>query len=697
MKLLLKILLGLVLLVVLAVGAVLLLVNPNDFKPELQQLAREKGQVDLQLSGDIGWSLFPTLALSLPQLQVNSLEGEPLAALQRASIEVAVMPLLNGELKMSGIELEGLDLTLKAPAVETDKPADTRHGPEGGDPQALLFDIGQIRIADARVVYEDPTTERVIELSNLYLEAKGLVSGQAFPLMLEFDLALQEKGQSQLQSATRLQSELRLDSSTINAKAMQLQTTLSGAIVPKPVSLTLGGDLSFDQAAGRAELAGGSLGLANLLLRLDLVANGLSEQSPQLSGQIKLDPLDLKQLLAALGQPVPETADDQALRNIAFDAQLGGPAGQLQLAPLVLTLDQSRFEGSLAYDLNSGKQTIELNGNSLDVDRYLPPTAQTEQTDSTKAASAGTGERYSKERLLPLETLQALNLTAQLSLDQLKASGLEISQLKLLLNAANGLVKLEQLSGQLYQGRFEHRMTLDARTDTPSFDIRKQVEGVELGAMLLAMTGQDRFSGRFAVSGDYQARGNSIFDLVHSLDGNMKLGLQEGRLKGVNLGDTLCRGILQVRGQSAPAGTTDSYTEFSNLSATAKITDGVVTNNDLKAALVGISLTGDGKVDLPAESLDYGLSLTVLQEFASANCRIDDKLHNLALPLRCQGGFGDQPTQLCGVDQQRIKQVLADVGKREVKQKLEKKLEEKLGDKLKDNDAVKGVLKGLFN
>ncbi|WP_421868520.1 AsmA family protein [Motiliproteus sp.] len=691
MKLLLKIFLGIVLLLVLAVGAILLLVNPNDFKPELQQLARDKGQVELQLSGDIGWSLFPNVALSLPQLQVMTLDGEPLAALDRASIEVALMPLLSGELKMSGVELEGLDLTVKAPAPEQSQESSEAQA-SASDPGSLLFDIGQVRIADARVVYDDPANDRQVEISNLYLEAKGLVSGQAFPLMLEFDLALHEQQQQQLKAATRLQTEILLDGANYSAKALQLQTSLSGALMPQPLSLNLSGNLAFDQLADRAELQAGKLKLANLLLNLDLVAEGLSAQ-PQLSGELALDPLDLKQLLVALGQPAPETADDQALRQVGLRATLAGPAGSVQLSPLSLQLDQTRFDGSLGYDLNSGKQSLALSGDSLDLDRYLPPSTTGEGAQSTQGKPAAGGERYSKAPLLPLETLRALKLDAELGLKQLKASGLEISQLKMLLSADAGLIKLSQLGGELYQGRFDHRMTLDARNDTPRFDISKKVEAVELGAMLLALTGQDRFSGRFTLNGAYQAQGNSVYDLVHSLDGNMDLGLKEGRLKGVNLGDTLCRGILQVRGQQAPAETAESYTEFSNLSATAKIDNGVVSNQDLKAALVGINLAGDGQVNLPAEKLDYGLSLTVLQDFASANCRIDEKLHNLALPLRCEGGFDEAPTKLCGVDKKRINKVLADVGKREVKQKLEQKLEEKL----KGNEAVKGVLKGLFN
>ena len=58
-------LLGLLLLLVALGLALTHLFDPNDYKDEISQLARDKAGVELRLQGDIGWSLFPWLGLEL--------------------------------------------------------------------------------------------------------------------------------------------------------------------------------------------------------------------------------------------------------------------------------------------------------------------------------------------------------------------------------------------------------------------------------------------------------------------------------------------------------------------------------------------------------------------------------------------------------------------------------------------------------
>ena len=699
MKLLLKLIVGMVLLVVLAVGLLLVLVDPNDFKPELQALARDKGQVDLQLKGDIGWSLFPSIALSLPALDVLTLEGQPLASLQRAEIEVKVLPLLSGQLQMQGVLLDGLKLDWTVPtqteAANAEAAADSpRDSSKAG---ALLFDIGQIQITNAQIRYADPAKGQVVELRSFNLNAEKLVSGQRFPLALDFELALltDQQSQPQLIAKTQLQSQLLLDlvAQKFSAQGLQLQLNLSGASFSKPLDLTLSGDVEADQGTDTLTLTGLKLALANMLLNADVKVVGAASQ-PQLSGSLQVPAFDLKKLLLALGQPALLTRDDAALRNVGFAAQLAGPAGVVGLESLLLTLDQTSFKGSLSYTLDSGAQKIRLAGDAIDVDRYLPPAAAEEKP--TAAAKSPAGERYSKTPLFPVDTLKTLTVDADLALASLKVSGLTLEQLQLLVIAKAGLINVKQVSGKLYQGGFSNSAIIDARKTPVKLDIKKQVNDIQLGVMLMDLANIDRFTGRFSMQSDYQAQGNSVYEIVHSLNGNLNLGLKQGRLKGVNLGDTLCRGILQVKGQQPPVESAQTYTEFSNLNATAKITDGVLVNKDLKAALVGIVLLGDGQVDLPAEALNYGMELTVLQDFASDSCRIDEKLHNLSLPLRCQGGFDTDPAKLCGVDKTRIKQLLSKLVTADAKQKVEEKLEQKLEQKLKGNEQLKGALKGLF-
>ena len=49
------------------------LFDPNDYKDEIRQLARDKANLELTLKGDIGWSLFPWLGLELTDASLASL------------------------------------------------------------------------------------------------------------------------------------------------------------------------------------------------------------------------------------------------------------------------------------------------------------------------------------------------------------------------------------------------------------------------------------------------------------------------------------------------------------------------------------------------------------------------------------------------------------------------------------------------
>ncbi|MGL5335751.1 MAG: AsmA family protein, partial [Enterovibrio sp.] len=74
-------LLIMMLLVFLVIGGVLYWINPNDFKPLITQEVKKQLGRDLVIGGDIGWSFWPTLGLSVEQVSLNNPEGFAEAAL----------------------------------------------------------------------------------------------------------------------------------------------------------------------------------------------------------------------------------------------------------------------------------------------------------------------------------------------------------------------------------------------------------------------------------------------------------------------------------------------------------------------------------------------------------------------------------------------------------------------------------------
>lgn len=113
MKLLLKIAAGLLVLLLLTVVIVVTMVDPNDYKQQIQDQTKKSINRDLTITGDLGWSLYPLLGFQSGQVTLyNSPEFEEkiLLNVQEASISINVLPLFSGQLEVGEIILDGVEL-----------------------------------------------------------------------------------------------------------------------------------------------------------------------------------------------------------------------------------------------------------------------------------------------------------------------------------------------------------------------------------------------------------------------------------------------------------------------------------------------------------------------------------------------------------------------------------------------------------
>ncbi len=113
-----KISLGIAALVVLLVlGAVglRLAVNPDVFRPQIENLVQQATGLTLHMEGPIHLSYFPWLGIELGKASLDGVPGfadEPFVRLDGAVIRVRLSALLRGALEADAIRLNGLDLTL---------------------------------------------------------------------------------------------------------------------------------------------------------------------------------------------------------------------------------------------------------------------------------------------------------------------------------------------------------------------------------------------------------------------------------------------------------------------------------------------------------------------------------------------------------------------------------------------------------
>lgn len=159
-----------VVLLIVAVIALWLIVNPNDYKGRIAAAVKSSTGRELSLSGNIHLAIFPSIALELGPASLGNPPGfsssQPFASLQRVSLRVHVLPLLHHQLDVGRIEIDGLDLRLlKNPQGRGNwsMPAGKKTAPAPQSPgnQMTLGGIGGVVVRNSRVSYQDMTAEHV--------------------------------------------------------------------------------------------------------------------------------------------------------------------------------------------------------------------------------------------------------------------------------------------------------------------------------------------------------------------------------------------------------------------------------------------------------------------------------------------------------------------------------------------------------
>ncbi|POT59614.1 outer membrane assembly protein AsmA [Citrobacter amalonaticus] len=158
-----------ILLVVLVAGfsALVLLVNPNDFRTYMVQQVAARSGYQLQLDGPLRWHVWPQLSI-LSGRMVLTAQGasEPLVRADNMRLDVALWPLLSHQLSVKQVMLKGavIQLTPQTEAVRSeDAPVAPKDNtlPDVAEDRGWSFDIVSLRVADSVLVFQHEDDEQV--------------------------------------------------------------------------------------------------------------------------------------------------------------------------------------------------------------------------------------------------------------------------------------------------------------------------------------------------------------------------------------------------------------------------------------------------------------------------------------------------------------------------------------------------------
>lgn len=331
---------------------------------------------------------------------------------------------------------------------------------------------------------------------------------------------------------------------------------------------------------------------------------------------------------------------------------------KLSLQGLDVKLDESRIHGNVGISqFNKPLYTFDLNIDKLDLNRYLPQkTTVAEKKPAEKAPAS------SEEEPFDLSALKALNAQGNIRIGWLKYGNTEAKNLNIGLKAQDGLASLDPLNVDVYQGTVRGGVKVDARPASPTFAIQQTLQNIAVGPLLVDTINNDMLSGTGNLKLDVTAQGNKVTALKKSLGGSVDLRMADGAVKGIDIAGTIrdAKGKLNMlKGQATTEADESKKTDFSELTATFNIRNGIAHNEDLAMKAPVFRLTkgeSKGDIDIGKEQINYLAKPTLVNTLKGQGGKETDQLSGIGIPIKVTGTFA---APKFGIDMAALGQALA--------------------------------------
>lgn len=733
MKKTVKIIAALLGLLLLALLIIPLLFNLNDYKGEIERLAKEASGRELQINGEIELSLFPWLGVTIGEVTLGSAPGfdERFASIERAEVKLRLIPLLSRRLEAGVVVLRGLRLDLSVAEDGTTNWEDLAAGQavstgqdaggqgENGVPDALestspdidpntdggvslaALAIGGLQIEDAEVSYIDHTNNSRYAVKELSLRSGSLSLEAPLEVALSTQFEASQAELSKFRGQLELQTRIRFDlaNERYHFTESTLEVMLKGAELPGgEATLGFSADIDLDLQQQTITLSPLELKGYGLVLSGEFNAQQILSDALAFNSDLRIAEFNPRSVMQTLAMELPETADTAALSRVQLSFAVDGTLDQYKLQRLELILDESRIGGELQLvmlDAPLPAVKYALSIDQIDLDRYLPPSAEASDAAVVAAPIATPASAGAAAATLPLETLRALDLNGTLEIGKLKLSGLQLSEIKTTVAARAGVIRLQPLSATLYQGQYQGDLTLDVRADQPKISLNESLQQIHVGPLLKDYMGEEKIRGVGSVTAKLTANGATSDAISSSLNGTAAIAFVDGAIKDLNLVQMVREAEAQIKGQSPPPTSAElRETDFAELKASFDITNGLVKNSDLSIKSPFLRVAGAGQADLVDESIDY-LAKAVISKTEQGQGGAElDALRGLTLPVRIRGTF-DNPTfklELGDLLEAEAKKALAKE-KAELKAKFEQRKAEEQAELQQKLEAEKRRLK----
>jgi AsmA protein len=156
-----------ILLVVLVAGisALVLLVNPNDFRAYMVTKVEQKSGYHLTLDGDLRWHIWPQLSILAGRMTLTAPGANaPVVSADNMRLDVKLLPLLSHQLFVKQVMLKNAVIRLTPDSEEQNQP-NAPIAPAGNSAESVdtpwKFDIDNLKVVDSLLIWQRANNEQI--------------------------------------------------------------------------------------------------------------------------------------------------------------------------------------------------------------------------------------------------------------------------------------------------------------------------------------------------------------------------------------------------------------------------------------------------------------------------------------------------------------------------------------------------------
>jgi len=558
------------------------------------------------------------------------------------------------------------------------------------DGSSIQISVQSLQLSNSIIAFWDDLNNRRLRLLNLDLDLSSPPLSDAIQVKLNSEMMLwpDNAAESRVNAHAALSSQFRWDreEQAVEGSDTRLNLRLAGPAFASQQLESAIAMHSFQWDRDDDTLQADEVQVRMLGAKLQTEQLNVKDLSgkPDISGHVQATGIDVPQWLHLWELERPEAIPSGALNDLALSGDFRFHLHGLHVSGLDAQLNDTRIRGDLSLlKLDYPHLSANLHLNQLPLSTYW---AVSRKDESQEDASGDSVAETLPFVGLPIDWLREQNLDIRLEIGHLSWKDIAIEQPRLKLVAEAGRWDLKELIGKLNGGSFVADAQLDVSGGIPEYQLNLDLSQLELGGLLTHFINPDAapIEGTTDLEMSLNARGLKTQTFLPSLSGFVGLTVRNGSLQIGEVASAVEGAVAALQNRPRQT-TTKGRLLFDQLSASWHANDGRLLNHDLNLDAGAVNVTGRGHVDLPAELLEYQLSV--------------GSEDSPRVPVRISGPFDDlsHSLDLSALAKTKIEEEVESLKKKtqeEIEEKVQEKLSEEMGEKT--GEAVQKILNRLF-